>query len=195
MQVRRFSAAVVGILLVVVMMATLFLSPGIRHTHEGGDEGHSHAVTHADSEQQIHAHSHGGHSHSHAEHSHGLQSQHSHSHDDGGEVNATESHVHISFLWFELTLPDFFGSDHESTAANASQAGDARPSAQSSATVVISPPFTMTQLVQLVFLTPAPLPERTTIPVSHLVRWMNPASLLKAGRLPDAPLLPPPKFA
>ena len=196
MKVRRFYAAIVGILLAFAMMATLFLSPGIRHTHEGGDEGHSHAVAHAASKQNVHhhSHSHGNHSQSHGWHSH-SHGDHSHSHHADGELAEAESHVHISFLWFELTLPDFFGGDDDSTAASVPSTGDVNSIAESSETIVITSPFTMAQLVQLMFLTPAPLPERTTIPVGQLVGFLNPASLLKAGRLPDAPLLPPPEFA
>ena len=209
MKVRRPSEAVVGILLVVVMMATSFVSPGIRHTHEGGDEGHSHEVPHENAKPHVHhdSHSHGRDSHSHAWHSHSegghshshsrahAHGGHSQSHHDDGELAATQSHLHINFLWFELTLPDFFGGDDDSTVSSVASNSKDNDSAQSSETVVITSPFTMAQLVQLVFLSPAPLPERTKIPVGQLVVFFNPASLLKTGRLADAPLLPPPKFA
>ncbi|MEQ9406592.1 MAG: hypothetical protein RIK87_02660 [Fuerstiella sp.] len=189
---RRFFAAVVGILMVVVLVATLFLSPGLRHTHQGGDEVHSHQATHSHGAAHHHTHGH-GHGHEHTHGTHGHSPSHSHQHDS--QVTAAQTHVHISFLWFEITLPDFSGGDEQPLAASAASAGGADATADSSRVVSITSPFTMARLIQLVLLIPAPLPERTTVPISDVVGWLNPSSQLKAGRLPDAPLLPPPEFA
>jgi len=200
MRARQFSTAVAGILLI-VMMAMLFLNSGIRHTHEGGDEGHSHAVTRAGFERHAHHHSHahGGHSHYHGDHPH--EHCHSHFHGDdaythrnGGEVNSAKSHVHISFLWWELTLPDFFSGNDDVRPGSTTRTADTNTIAETSETIAINSPFTKAHLIQFIFLTPAPLLERTTIPADHIVGFVNLASLLKAGRLPDAPLLPPPEW-
>ena len=163
----------------IVLMATLFLSPGLRHTHEGGDEDHSHP--HPQTHSHRHAHSH-KHSHSHSDDVHGhTHDAHSHSHahhQHGGEVTAAQSHVHISFLWFEFTLPDALGSGEKTVAVNAEDHGPADTATDSSTVMTVTSPFTMAQLIQLMLLIPAPLPERTTIPDSNVVRCLAPASLL-----------------
>lgn len=182
---RRLLAAIVGILMVIVVVAMLFLSPGLRHTHEGGDEHHSHQSTH--SHAHSHSHSHGR-SHTHGRHSHG------HFHGNDAEAAVVQTHVHISFLWFEFTLPDFSGGKEQSVASVSESAGEKSATADSSTVLAITSPFTMSRLIQLVFLIPALLLERVKTPISDLVACFHPASPLQAGRLPDAPPLPPPRF-
>ncbi|MEZ6043923.1 MAG: hypothetical protein R3C20_25815 [Planctomycetaceae bacterium] len=171
---RRTGQAIVVALVALLLVVTLFISPGFRHAHENGDESHSHARNsgsanhgahrHSHSE---HTHSHGGHTHSHSGHTH-SHSGHSHSHehrreaDDAatdlasGELSESHSHIHISFLWFELTLPDWKGGDDSPTLVRPAEAN-----AATSDVVVISSPFSMARLVHLLLLSFGPLPDIT----------------------------------
>lgn len=113
---RTFSRSLTGLALLLLMVGSLFISPARRHAHQNGDTSHSHTETSAHRHAHFH-HAHLSHDHSHSGHSH--PHPHVHYHHPIGEQSAAGSeervvdshrHIHISILWFELTLPDFMGS-------------------------------------------------------------------------------------
>ena len=207
MKRRRLISAIVGVLLAFVMAAMAFVGPGIRHTHVGGDRAHSHSGSRADTRPHdsaaTHSHSHGpgGHVHSHSHgthtHSHGHPRTDETTHDveDDAEVQNAHSHVHISFLWFELNLPDFLDGDETVPSATGTENVNRSGDASTNDTVTITGPFTLTQLVQVLLLPLVPLPNRTVLPEPDCIGFLLLAHILDPGRLSDAPELPPPEVA
>lgn len=200
-------SAILAGLLIFVMAMTSLMGPGVRHAHEDGDASHSHSTT-------AHAHSHpyGTHSHSHAHgfghsHSHGAK-VHSHFHRHGSDADLAEdssesadagvahSHIHVQFLWFELTLPDWFGGDAAvSVASDADGVSEEHRNSVNGNVVSISSPFTLTQLVQVLILSVGPVPERTRLPVPlGRIRLLSKIAALHQ-RLPDDVLVPPPELS
>lgn len=88
-------------LLAVLVLGGSISPPAYRHAHAGGDIAHNH---HSDSDQRhLESHSHHGHGHSHSH-------PHRHQTDDLSAAEAPTSHLHLTILGFELTLPT---SEHE----------------------------------------------------------------------------------
>ncbi|MEZ6132278.1 MAG: hypothetical protein R3C59_26755 [Planctomycetaceae bacterium] len=208
---RRTGQAIVGALVALLLVATLFISPGFRHAHKHGDADHSHASTSGSEHHGSHGHSHGDHSHSHGDHSHDhghSHGDHSHGHDhrhetddastnsDFGELSESHSHIHISFLWFELTLPDWFGDDVAvSVASDADGVSGERRNSVNGDVVSISSPFTFAQLVQVLVLSVGPVPERTRLPVPlGRIRLLSTIAALHQ-RVPDDVPVPPPELS
>jgi len=216
MKRRRLYSAIVGILLAFVMAAMAFVGPGIRHTHEGGEQAHKHSGSHAvrppHGSGGPHSHSHGPGGHVHAHSDVGSHGSHSHSHQhshppvkaddetDEVEVHDARSHIHLSFLGFQFTLPDFLaddGTDAPDAPASNSVANSTGWTAEGSneETVIITGPFTFTQLVKVLLLPSVPLPERILMPDFDRIGYEFSMWILHLGRLRDAPESPPPEFA
>jgi len=174
---RRWLNAVVGSFLILLIAAGSVLTPGVRHTHHGGDHAHSHSLSHA----HPHDHGHGGHHH-----------PHPHRSDAATEIHAVASHVHISFFGFEWVLPDF--SD-----AHVTQVADqtfAYPSqAVSGDTTEVGPSFTLAQWLNFLFLFGGPLPDPTRLIPYGGSSFLTDPEIGWASRLRDAPTVPPPEFS
>jgi|GEM_PF-4498880 len=78
----------ISLLMAAAMAASAFITPGLRHQHEGGHAAHSHH--------------HGSVSHSHGTH------VHHHSHEP--PARQSTSHIHLTLFGIELTIPNFMGS-------------------------------------------------------------------------------------
>ncbi|MFG0294949.1 MAG: hypothetical protein ACF8PG_03505, partial [Maioricimonas sp. JB045] len=87
---RRLMSAgwLISLLMAAAMAASAFITPGLRHQHEGGHAAHSHH--------------HGSVSHSHGTH------VHHHSHEP--PARQSTSHIHLTLFGVELTIPNFMGS-------------------------------------------------------------------------------------
>ncbi|WP_437193379.1 hypothetical protein [Planctomicrobium sp. SH527] len=160
----------IGLLLLFV--GGLFVSPGLRHSHEGGDRAHSHSHSHSHSHGHHH-HSHGGNAHSHGE-----------------DVGA--SHIHISFLWFGLTLSDFFGS--QEAVADSSARLKRSKSSSVSEVVELQRPGSLHLLILVVLFTTGLLSGRGRWGIEDGATWHSTFFAALKGRLPDAPDTPPPKL-
>jgi hypothetical protein len=189
------SGVFVAICLLLLVAATLFVSPAWRHAHHGGDQthvhgdGHSHDH-HAHSHSHSHSHGHHGHSHDHGDHHHGHDHHEADANHNADPHHSSGSHIHISFLWFDLTLPDFSGADE--TQADSRSADDDSDRGE---LVELRSPLSFGQLISVLLLIKAPLPERLCwTPGDSSAMQAAGASLLHS-RLPDAPTTPPPEWA
>lgn len=122
-----FRLVTIGLPISLLLLGSL-TTPGWRHSHVDGDHVHSHqhghnpsnaAVIHQHAAQSAHhahadsaIHTHAGHRHSHT-HSHAHGHSHPHKsvlsqltgHPASSAAEATHSHVHLTVLGFELTIP------------------------------------------------------------------------------------------
>lgn len=195
-------SAIVGGLLILVIAMTGFIAPGVRHAHKNGDSSHSHTST-----SGHHSHSHGTHTHSHSHGGHRHSHFHRHSHEsdregheyspESAEVVAAHSHIHMQFLWFELTLPDWFGDDSAVSISSSDADGVSQPHRRSvdADVVIISSPFTFSQLVQVLMLSFGPIPERTHVPSQSTGDRVLLAVLILNQRVPDDVPVPPPELS
>lgn len=115
------------------------------------------------------------------------------------EIGDAHTHVHMTFLSFEFTLPDFLAEDEtrssDATASNlVSNSTESTAEGSNEETVMITGPFTFKQLVQVLLLPAAPLPDRTVLPDRDLIGRQLSVWGLYVGRLRDAPESPPPEF-
>ena len=221
---RRLFFAMVGGLLIFVIAATSSLTPGIRHTHQGGELAHSHASSHArarvinrgheqshshvhsdshrDSNSHVHDHPH-PYSHSHgAGHSHIAGHTHSHDKTPGSvdvDEHSAESHIHVSLFGFNLTLPDFFNTGkaaaYDSGLANHADASESSTDGVTGDVMEIRPPFTFAQLINFMMTLGGPLPERPRLsPLDDSIRDAD-INNVCISRYRDTPELPPPESA
>lgn len=95
----------------------VFISPGVRHSHPGGDEPHSHGHPHA----HTHLHHHGDHGHRHHHHGH-HESQRV---DENSQIQPDRSHIHVSIFGFEFTI--FDASEPATSARRSAQASLPEP--------------------------------------------------------------------
>ena len=169
---------------ILVVSATAFIAPGIRHTHEGGSEHH------------FHEHSH-GHSHSHHGHTHHDHSHHGHSHLRGStEKSRSNSHLHLTFFGFRLILPDFSGDEDSVTDDSNTYACHPTSSGETSSdsiAVDVRPEFSITGLIGILALVESVLPERTRVPLSDFENRMVEREQFLRGLPRDMPLTPPPE--
>lgn len=132
------------------------------------------------------------------EHRHGDDAHHDHVHEADSQtahVHDSQSHVHIRFLWFTLTLPDFSRQAvTEVPACEAAGVASEVETVSSAKQAGITTPFTLNRLVQILLLSVGPLPEHTRIPEQNLAGRVCWSHLLNAGQSADAPDLPPPEF-
>ena len=198
-------SAILAGLLIFVMAMTSLMGPGVRHAHEDGDASHSHSTaahahgththTHSHAHGIEHSHSHGGKVHSHF-HRHGSNADLAEDSSESADAGAAHSHIHVQFLWFELTLPDWFGGDAAvSVASDADGVSEERRNSVNGSVVSISSPFTFAQLVQVLILSVGPVPERTSLPVPlGRIRLLSTIAALHQ-RLPDDVSVPPPELS
>ncbi len=204
---RRQTRLLVGLALLLAAGASALMTPGIRHQHPAGARGHSHSVsTRSPWTAPQHAHAH---PHSHA-HGHGHAHSHGHSHEDADRgrrstpqtaprIAGSASHIHVSILGFEFTLPDPWHAgalDESSMAAETETAAHAAGEIthQQSATPTVRGPSTAAQLWEFVLhfksLVPARWSYRAIRPVAT---WSTCRPWIDAGRDRPEPDVPPPK--
>lgn len=171
--------ALIGGSLVLIVVLTMFVTPGWRHSHEQGEHWHSHG----------HWHQH-AHSHSHSRHSHIHEQPAAESSASATSIRSSQSHVHITILCFEVVLPD-------TTSFQGYAAGTSRHLLRHTSVIggVVHEhsPSIVSHLIQLLLLVgigcAGSLPWQPQRKPSIQALWA--ASFL--GRLPDAPLTPPPE--
>ncbi|MFO0918894.1 MAG: hypothetical protein U0872_11340 [Planctomycetaceae bacterium] len=186
MSVRRFFYAAISLVLTAFFLIAAFVTPGVRHQHEGGEHSHTH------SSSKTHAHHHHGHSHHHHGHAHSHAHHHHHHH---AAIAESSPHIHVSIFGFQLTLPDFFGGVDApvtaSTPAVRSHAKSKPPAVPEIRALEIFP-----QLVRFVMDLRCLVPSKVMLAASltestRFAAWER----VDFGRTRPEPMVPPPKTA
>ncbi len=217
-QTRGFRISVCCVVLVGLLAGGLGIRFGIRHRHDGGGTAHSHAApskrngteakphSHADNHSHVHSHA-SDHSHPHAHthahshaHSHTDSHSHSHSHapahthEDPGHSHESSdgAHVHVTFLGFELTLPDWFPGE---PAPLYSESVQDRAEAPAGNVIELPGSFGLASFLQMFMDQTAIRPESPLIGGSEL----PPAITVQhqdtnLGLDPAPPIVPPPRL-
>ena len=175
---RRLSTNVVGTIVVLIVAAGSLLTPGIRHTHEGGETAHSHSAESRGVAWTNHYPLQFGSS---------LRTRAVNTKDE----TAVTTHVHMSFLGFQLTLLDSQnGGASGTTLSDTAENNEAREIDL----VEIRSPYTATNTIKIYVPFVAPVPSHVdfgdSLPTSDLVQTADDCS----GRHRDAPTTPPPEF-
>lgn len=198
---RNMTTNVVGTCVIVLIAAGSLLSPGVRHTHEGGESTHTHSSS-SDDLRNSHYPT-------------GIYA--------GRQIDAlpedqppkpleslqappqtttspaeVASHTHVSFLGFNLTLPD---APDDAEAANEPSHGskyrsrtrEFRTDNHEIRIVQISSPYSLGQTIELFVLVCGPIPSHTKLTNTVHSKTVVQTNIHCAGRIRDAPTPPPPE--
>lgn len=163
----------VGFGLLLIVAVTLFVTPGYRHAHEGGDDAHSHS----------HGHSH-GHMHRHGRHTH------AHKHTSSEQTRPKVAHTHFGFLGFQWALPDVSAMFAETPVTSH---GDSAGANESTALLDVPLPWSLGHVIQLLMLIAAARPAAVSLRQDDLTQWQIVLNLPFRGRIADPPATPPPE--
>lgn len=193
MMQRYLSTNLVGTIVVLLIAAGSLLKPGIRHTHEGGESSHPHASSgtrplnghypiHIDAMQQGSSTSDTRGERMHRKHRQTV------------EANADSvTHVHMSFLGFELTMlelssPRTLNASSEKNTSEHQLQGD-RPGL-----FEIHTADSLYQAIKFLIAIGAPIPDHAMIVGLKSTDTAIKATTTWNSRLRDAPIVPPPEF-
>ena len=188
MAIRRILRGAIGLVLAVLFAVGAFLTPGLRHRHEGGQHSHTHS--------SAQPHHHHGHSHPHHHgHKHGRGHSHAHSHPHHAAVVKASPHIHVRLFGFQLTLPDFLGGDEAPLTADFPAVRPRAKSKPPAVPEVQSLPI-VPQLVRFVMELRCLVPDKVALAANTL----SPSSLstrefVDLGLARAEPPVPPPKAA